>query len=88
MKRHLELSPHALRWLSVADLVGIPLLILLFIWRWQFTHFDAWIIFPLWLAASFLLHGDTPKSLGLRVDNLCRAVVQQGIECDLLDQTK
>jgi len=31
---------------------------------------DSWIVFPVWLFASFLLHRDTPKSLGWRADNL------------------
>ncbi len=67
------------RWLSIADLVGIPLLILLFIWRWQFTHVHVWVVFPIWLAASFLLHGDTPKTLGWRADNLRQAAIESGI---------
>lgn len=68
-----------LRWLSIADLVGIPLLILLYIWRWQYTHFQVWIVFPIWLAASFLLQRDTPKTLGWRADNLRPAGIEAGI---------
>jgi len=70
------LGPRALRWLSIADIVGIPLLILLFIWRWQFTHFEMWSVFPVWIVASFLLHRDTPRTLGWRADNLKPAAIE------------
>jgi hypothetical protein len=73
------LGPRALRWLSIADLVGLPLVILLFIWRWQFTHFETWIIFPVWILASFFLHRDTPKTLGWRADTLKRSGIEAGI---------
>ena len=73
------LGPRALRWLSIADLVGLPLVILLFIWRWQFTHFETWIIFPVWILVSFFLHRDTPKTLGWRADNLTRSGIEAGI---------
>jgi hypothetical protein len=66
-------------WLALADVVGIPAIILLFIWRWQFTHPRIWIVFPIWLAASFLLHRDTPKTLGWRADNLGPASREAGI---------
>ncbi|MGA2481618.1 MAG: CPBP family glutamic-type intramembrane protease [Candidatus Acidiferrales bacterium] len=41
-----------------------------FIWRLEFTHRNTWLIFPAWFAASFLLHRDTPKTIGWRADNL------------------
>jgi hypothetical protein len=53
-------------------------LVALFIWRWQAAHPLTWIIFPVWLAASFLLHHDTPKTLGWRADNLW-AATRQGL---------
>jgi membrane protease YdiL (CAAX protease family) len=48
----------------------------LFIWRWQAAHPQSWIILPAWLVASFLLHRDTPKTLGWRADNLWPATRQ------------
>jgi hypothetical protein len=48
-------------------------LVALFIWRWQAAHPLTWILFPVWLTASFLLHHDTPKTLGWRADNLWAA---------------
>jgi hypothetical protein len=59
--------------LRVAGLLEVILLASFaawFIWRLQFTHANTWLAFPAGLGASFLLHGDTPKSLGWRADNL------------------
>jgi len=63
-------DPRVLRWLSVADLVVFPSFTLGYIWRLQFIARWSWVIFALWLLASFTLHGDTLKGLGWRVDNL------------------
>lgn len=64
------MTQRTLRVLSLIDVVGIPIYVLLFIWRLEFTERNAWIIFPVWITASFLLHRDTPKTLGWRADNL------------------
>ena len=50
-----------------------------YIWRLQFTHPKAWIVFALWLPISFVLHRDTPKTLGWRADNLRPATGQAGM---------
>lgn len=42
----------------------------LYIWRWQEASPMTWLVFPLWLLASFALHRDNPKTLGWRADNL------------------
>lgn len=65
-----ERTSRALRILSLIDVIGIPIYVLLFIWKLEFTARNAWVIFPVWIAASFLLHRDTPKTLGWRADNL------------------
>ncbi|MGB6484005.1 MAG: CPBP family glutamic-type intramembrane protease [Candidatus Acidiferrales bacterium] len=65
-----ERTSRALRILSLIDVIGIPIYVLLFIWRLEFTDRRAWIIFLVWIVASFLLHRDTPKTLGWRADNL------------------
>src|ERR1700727_1502385 len=48
----------------------------MFIWRWQAADPYSWVIFPVWLVASFLLHRDTPKTLGWRGDNFGAATSQ------------
>jgi membrane protease YdiL (CAAX protease family) len=64
------MSPRAERLLALIDVAGLPVFILLFIWRLQFTTANSWMVFVAWLAASFALHRDTPKTLGWRADNL------------------
>ena len=44
-----------------------------FIWRLQDSSRYSWMVFPIWLMASFALHRDTPQSLGWRADNLWNA---------------
>jgi asparagine N-glycosylation enzyme membrane subunit Stt3 len=70
------MKQRALNWFSIADIVLLPAFILWFIWSLQFSHRWTWIIFAVWLVASFALHGDTPKTLGWRADNLGPAALQ------------
>jgi hypothetical protein len=41
-----------------------------FIWQLQDASKYSWIVFPIWLIASFAWNKDTPQSLGWRLDNL------------------
>src|SRR6267143_599854 len=50
-----------------------------YIWRLQFTHPNSWVVFLVWLVASFVLHRDTPKTLGWRADNLGPAARQAAV---------
>jgi CAAX prenyl protease-like protein len=70
------------RWrtaLSFVDIAGVPIFIGWFIWRGQFIAPRAWLWAVAWLVTSFLVHGDTPKTLGMRADNLWRATKQAAI---------
>ena len=62
--------------LSIFDVIGVPVFIGWFIWRGQFSAPLSWLGFPIWLVASFLWHRDTPKTLGMRADNLWPATKQ------------
>ncbi len=73
------MSPAALRRLAFFDVVGVPLLIACYIWRLQFTARYAWVFLVLWLTASFLVHRDTPKTLGWRADNIWPATRQAAV---------
>jgi hypothetical protein len=73
-RRHMTSSVE--RWLAVADVTLLPAFIFWFIWQLQFTARWTWIVFLLWMAASFLVHGDRPKTLGWRADNLAAASKQ------------
>lgn len=70
------MNARVLRWFSLADVALLPLFILWFIWRLQFTARWTWIFFVLWLVASFAVHRDTPKTMGWRADNLAPATRQ------------
>ncbi len=72
------MSPSTLRRLALLDVVGVPLLLAWYIWRGQNTAPRTWVIFIVWVVASFLLHRDTPKTLGWRADNLWPATWRAG----------
>jgi membrane protease YdiL (CAAX protease family) len=63
-------TPAAKRALALVDVIGLPIFILAFIWRLQFTTNWAWLGFVVWMIASFAIHRDTPSTLGWRADNL------------------
>jgi len=42
----------------------------MYIWRLQLGYPKSWMVLPIWLTASFVIHRDTPKTLGWRADNL------------------
>jgi len=70
------MNPILKRWLSLADVTLLPGFTMWFIWRLQFTARGTWVIFVVWLVASFLVHCDTPKTLGWRADNIWPATKQ------------
>ena len=65
-----------LRALTFLEALVFSAIVAMFIWRWQAADPYSWIVFPIWLTASFLLHSDTPKTLGWRADNLWPATRQ------------
>jgi hypothetical protein len=50
-----------------------------YIWQLQTTTWLSWIVFPIWLAASFVLHEDTPKTLGWRAEHFWSATKSSAI---------
>ena len=72
-------GPWWLRLLSLADVLLLPAFIIWFIWWLQYAASWSWVIFVVWLPVSFLLHRDTPKTLGWRADNLWPATRQTTI---------
>lgn len=71
------------RVLTLVEALALAVYIAWYIWRLQATQPNSWIVFPAWLIASFLIHRDTPKSLGWRADNLWPAT-RQGLPIFLL----
>jgi hypothetical protein len=58
------------RWWAIADVTLLPAFIVWFIWQLQFTANWSWVVFPTWIVSTYLVHRDTPKTLGWRADNL------------------
>lgn len=48
--------------------------IALYIWHSEGASLLTWLVFPVWLFLSFVLHRDNPKTLGWRADNLKAAI--------------
>ena len=69
----MTMNPRTLRWFTLADVNLLPIFVLCFIWQLQFTARWTWLLLLAWIHASFLLHRDTPKTLGWRADNLLPA---------------
>lgn len=67
------MNQRGVRIASLADVTLLPAFILWFIWQLQFTARWSWVIFIGWMLVSFLIHRDTPKTLGWRADNLGEA---------------
>jgi hypothetical protein len=70
------MTPALERRIALLDVVGIPLFLECYIWSLQFRYPLSWIVFPVWLIASFLVHRDSPQTLGWRADNLGSACLR------------
>jgi hypothetical protein len=64
------------RVLTAIEALGLSAYVAWYIWQLQAAKPRSWIVFVIWLSASFLLHRDTTKTLGLRLDNLWPATRQ------------
>lgn len=65
--------------LNLGEALAFAALVALFIWRLQALYKHSWLVFPVWLIASFLLHWDTPKTAGWGADNLWAATKQAAL---------
>ena len=61
---------------NLGEALAFSALVFSFLWRLEALYKHSWLVFPVWLVASFLLHGDTPKTVGWRADNLWAATKQ------------
>lgn len=69
----LTMTARNARLLPLVEVFGFIAFIAWFIWQLQDSYRYAWLVFPVWLMASFILNKDTPQTLGWRVDNLWSA---------------
>ena len=65
------MNSRTLRWLSFADITLLPAFILWFIWQLQFTARWTWVIFMVWLAASFFCCIATHRKLSAGARIIC-----------------
>jgi hypothetical protein len=70
------MSKTSFRVLTLIEALGLTGYIAWYIWQLQSARPNSWIVFPIWLLTSILLHRDTPKTLGWRADNLWPATRQ------------
>jgi hypothetical protein len=68
-----------LRFLNLVEPLAFSAFVAWYIWQLQATFFFSWLVFPVWMLASFLAHGDTPKIMGWRADNLWPATRQAAV---------
>jgi hypothetical protein len=73
------MSDHLCALSQFVDVAGVPIFIGWYIWQGQFIAPFALVGAVVWLVASFLIHRDTPKALGICADNLWRATKQAAI---------
>ena len=55
---------------NLLEALAFSAFVALYMWWLQSAYPQAWLVFPVWMILSFALHRDTPKTLGLRADNL------------------
>jgi hypothetical protein len=69
----------ALRSLNLIEALAFSAYLGWYIWQLQTSAWSSWMVFPIWLAASFALHRDTPKTLGWRADNFWNAAKRSAL---------
>src|SRR5437879_1577396 len=67
------MTPATFRLLNILEPLAFCAYVAWYIWQLQASVWSSWIVFPIWLTASFALHKDTPKTLGWRADNFWNA---------------
>src|SRR5258708_22083348 len=67
------MKPSMLRWVNLAEVLVFSGFVAWYIWQLQASYFFSWLVFPVWMLTSLLVHGDTPKTMGWRADNLWSA---------------
>src|SRR5216683_2589185 len=67
------MKPSTLRSMILVEIFVFSGFVAWYIWQLQASYFFSWLVFPVWMLGSFLAHGDTPKTMGWRADNLWSA---------------
>src|SRR6266849_6754733 len=75
----LLMKPSAARFLNLSEPLAFSGFVAWYIWQLQAVYFFSWLVFPVWMAASFVVHSDTPKTMGWRADNLWTATQRSAV---------
>jgi hypothetical protein len=62
-----------LRFLNLAEALALSAFVAWYIWQLQASYFYSWLVLLVWMIASFVVHRDTPNTMGWRADNLWSA---------------
>jgi hypothetical protein len=73
------MNSSALRFLNLSEALALSCFVAWYIWQLQASYRLAWLVFPVWLLASFTVHGDMPKTIGWRADNLWSATKRSAV---------
>src|SRR5437867_12903368 len=69
----------ALRFLYFIEALAFSAYVGWYIWQLESSNWSSWIVFPVWLIASIIVHKDTPKTLGWRAGNLSNAAKRSAV---------
>ena len=75
----MAMTTATLRSLNLIEALAFCCYVGWYIWQIQISAWASWIVFPVWLSASFLIHRDTPKTMGWRADNLWSATKRSAV---------
>ena len=64
------MNSSTVRFLSFIEALAFTAFVAWYIWQPQDVYFFSWLVFPVWMIVSLILHRDTPKTMGWRADNL------------------
>lgn len=67
------MTTKASRLFPLLEAFGFSAFVCWYIWQLQSDYWYSWIVFPVWLVASFAWNKDTPLSMGWRADNFWSA---------------
>jgi hypothetical protein len=67
------MKPSTLRSITLVEVLGFGAFVAWYIWQLQESYFLSWLVFPVWMFASFVAHEDSLKTVGWRADNLWSA---------------
>jgi hypothetical protein len=73
------MKPSTVQFLNLAEPLAFSAFVAWYIWQLQAVYFFAWVVFPVWMLASVVIHGDTPKTMGWRADNLWPATKRSAV---------